>query len=133
MSKIVVQDQYTRILAQVTESQVTSVSAAGERRGAPRVTVTSGEMTVNVNVAVSPVDISVSGACFFAERAFTPGSRIEMSVASVFTVPAVVVDCTMEESGSDFLEVHYRVRCKFVDEGAGMELLVLAKDREGLL
>jgi PilZ domain len=89
-------------------------------------------MAVNVNVAVSPVDLSVSGACFFAERPFSPGARIDLSVASVFTVQAEVVDCEMEESGEEFLEVHYRVRCRFVDEEAGLEMLVLTKEREDL-
>jgi hypothetical protein len=133
MSKTMAHDHYARILAEISDSTTPTLPATGERRGAPRVSVTSGDMTVNLNVAVSPVDISISGACFFAERAFAPGTRIEMSVASVFTVSAVVVDCMMEESGSEFMEVHYRVRCKFVDEGAGMELLVLTKDRENLM
>jgi hypothetical protein len=89
-------------------------------------------MTVNTQVPVSPVDISSTGACFYAERAFPAGTPIEISVASVFTVPALVVDCEMEESGSDFLEVHYRVRCRFADEEQGLELLVVAKERETL-
>lgn len=132
MAKSVARDRYARIIADGAKARA-ALPSSGERRGAPRVALTSGDMTVNVNVAVSPLDVSVGGACFFAERAFDPGSRIEVSVASVFTVPAVVVGCAMEESGSDFLEVHYRVRCKFEDEDAGMELLVLAKERERVL
>lgn len=134
MEKSETQERYLRILAGVAESETRHRRTGGEeRRGASRVSVISGEMAVNMQVPVSPVDISATGACFYAERPFPAGTTIEVSVASVFTVSATVVDCEMEETGSDFLEVHYRVRARFADPEQGMELLVLAKDREHLI
>jgi hypothetical protein len=134
MSKSDAQERYDRILADAAQSDTQQRRAGGEeRRGAARVSVVSGEMAVNMQVPVSPVDLSTTGACFFAERPFPAGTPIEISVASVFTVTATVVDCTMEETGSDFLEVHYRVRARFEDPERGMELLVAAKDREHLI
>jgi hypothetical protein len=132
MDKQDTQQKYQQILVQEAESLAGEEAKAGaERRGAPRVSVVCGEMAVNSQVPVSPVNISVSGACFFAERPFPIGSRIEVSIAGVFTVQATVVNCAMEESSSELMEFHYRVHCRFDDEDDGLELLVLAKEREG--
>jgi hypothetical protein len=125
-----VQERYNDIIAEAAAAKRSEASAAEDRRTAPRVSVVAGDMSVNLEVAVSPVDISSGGVCFFAERPFPIGSEIEVSIAAAFKVRATVVHCAMEESGSEFLEVHYCVRCQFSDHEQGMQLLVLAKDRE---
>ena len=125
------QVKYQQILVQEAERQGEEESKGGaERRGAPRVSVVCGDMAVNSQVPVSPVNLSVSGACFFAERPFPVGSHVEMSIATVFTLQATVVNCAMEESSSELMECHYRVHCQFDSEADGLELLVLAKERE---
>jgi hypothetical protein len=132
MDKVDVQHRYREILAEETELHGPAPTSGGaERRGAPRVSVVTGDMSVNLEIPVIPVNLSVSGACFFAERPFTLGAQIDVSIAAAFTLKATVVNCAMEESSSEFLEVHYRVHCKFADEDQGLELLVLAKNHEG--
>lgn len=108
-----------------------------ERRKAPRVPVSTHEITAAVSdlgvrtlTQVQTKDISTSGLCFFAERPFPPDAEIELSVATVYSLSAIVVSCEIEETDASFLEVRYRVRCRFVNERQGMEVLVLAKESE---
>lgn len=125
-------ERYEQILADEGEHVARAALASGaERRGAPRVAVVCADMSVNTQVPVSAINLSASGACFFAEHPFPAGSQIELSIGTAFTVQAAVVNCVMEETGSDLLEVHYRVHCRFAGEADGRSLLVLAKDREG--
>jgi hypothetical protein len=132
MSQAGLQERYDGILAEEIERAERSLLARdAERRGALRVPVVCAEMSVSIQVTVSAVNLSASGACFFADRPFSLGSRLDVSIASVFSVQATVVHCEMEDSGSELLEVHYRVHCRFDDEEEGRNLLVLAKEREG--
>lgn len=110
---------------------------AGERRKAPRIPVTSASFTaaftdvgVKTVAEVQAKDISMSGVCFFSDQPFPAGAEIELSIAKVFSLSAIVVSCDMEETDATFLEVRYRVRCRFENEKQGMELLVLAKEAE---
>ena len=131
MDKQDTQAKYEQILVQEAEQRAGEEAKGGaERRGAPRVSVVCGDMAVNFQVPVSPVNLSTTGACFFAERPLPVGSPIEISVATVFSLKATVVNCVMEESSSELMEFHYRVHCRFDDEAEGLELLVLAKERE---
>ena len=125
-----VTDRYARILAEAARRGALVESGAIERRGAPRVPVLDGVMSVNRQYPVTAVDISISGMCFLSEIPFAVGGEIELSVASTFFISATVVGCAMEESDAMFLETRYRVRCHFVDEDQGMEVLVLTKERD---
>ncbi len=110
---------------------------ADERRKAPRIPVTSTQFTaaftdlgVKTLTEVLTKDISTTGVCFFSDQVFPSGAEIDLSVAKVFSLSAVVVSCEMEETDASFLEVRYRVRCRFVNEKQGMEVLVRAKEAE---
>jgi hypothetical protein len=131
MPKTKVKERYARILAEAARRGARDLSDGADRRGAPRVPVTVGEMSVSQHDTVTTVDISISGVCFLSERPFTIGSDVELSVASAFSVSARVVGCVMEETDATFLETRYRIRCQFLDEEQGMEALVLAKERNG--
>ena len=138
MDRIKVRERYEQIVADEAErgegrSDGAAPAGGAERRVTPRVAVVCADMTVNFQIPVSAVNLSAGGACFFSERPFTPGNRIELSIAAVFSVQATVVHCVMEETDSDLLEVHYRVHCQFDDEAEGRSLLVLAKEQESAL
>jgi hypothetical protein len=127
--------RYTQILNTVPPGA--RQIGTGERRKAPRVPVTSAPFTaaftdlgVRTVMAVRTKDISTSGVCFFSEQPFPSGAEIDLTVANVFSLSAVVVSCEMEETDASFLEVRYCVRCQFVNERQGMEVLVLAKEIE---
>ncbi len=127
--------RYTQILGQMAMHG--HPGGQDERRAAPRVPISSKQLTASVTdlgvkavIDVQTRDMSTSGVCFFADRGFSSGAEIELSVAKVFSLSAIVVDCVMEETDASFLEVRYRVRCRFVNEKQGMEILVLAKEAE---
>lgn len=129
MSKPQVTERYAQILAE-TQSAEPAPAATMERRNAPRVSVVCGDVAVNATFPVTTIDISTTGASFLSEQPFKAGNEISLSVAKVFSLEATVVGCEMEETDSTFMETRYRVRCKFTDETAGMELLVLSKEYE---
>jgi hypothetical protein len=133
MPKPRVTQRYAQILAEAAQAgEKAAPTSAMERRGAPRVPVTCGDVSVNLSYPVTTVDISTGGACFLSEQPFPVGTEISLAVASVFSLAATVVGCNMEESDAVFLEMRYRVRCRFSDEAQGMEVLVLAKERESI-
>ena len=133
MAKSRVTERYQEILAEAaTESPQSAPASALERRGAPRVSVTCGDVSVNLVCPVTTVDISTTGACFLSEQAFPVGSELTVTVAAAFSLVATVVGCEMEETDATFMETRYRVRCRFADEAQGMEVLVLAKEHETL-
>jgi hypothetical protein len=127
--------RYTQILDTLPAGG--RADGADERRNAPRVPVASTQFTaaftdlgVKTLTEVRAKDISTTGVCFFSDQVFPSGAEIDLSVAKVFSLTAIVVSCEMEETDATFLEVRYRVRCRFVSEKQGMEILVLAKEAE---
>lgn len=130
MSKTDIAERYAQIIAKAGKQTARQgLAPALERRGAPRMLVTC-QVSVNATFPVTTVDVSATGACFLSEHAFSPGSKISINVADVFSLDATVVACEMEETDAMFLETRYRVHCHFDDESQGMEMLVMAKEHE---
>lgn len=130
------EDRYAQILERFAQ-EAGLMGKASDRRHAPRIPVASRHLTaavaekgVRTDIDVLTKDISMSGVCFYADRPFELGVEIELAVAKVFSLTASVVSCEMEETDSTMLEVRYRVRCQFLDEHHGMELMVIAKEAE---
>lgn len=101
-----------------------------ERRQAPRVEARTTELTVRAELQVSAIDISTSGMAFFSSFPVQIGQQLQITIGTMFTVDAEVVNCTMEDQTNEFMDLQYKVQCRFPEEEQGKYLLVAIKEME---
>ena len=104
--------------------------SAAERRSATRLDANTTELTIRTEVKVNAIDISVTGLAFFSGFPLRIGQQLQITLNTLFTVDAEVVNCKLEEQDPNFLALLYRVQCKFPEEEQGKYLLVAIKELE---
>jgi PilZ domain len=103
---------------------------APDLREAPRFHIQQGRIGVRLEPQLLLVDVSASGIAFLSEVPFPPGSVLQVILKDTVAFQARVVACQLVETDIDYLEVRYRVQCRFSDSINGKHLLVLMKEME---
>jgi PilZ domain len=103
-----------------------------ERRERPRFRLKSQHVTIKVESSFDVVDVSVTGIALLSDFPFQVGQVVNITLGKAFAVEATVVDCPLVPSDEDLLEAKYQVRCRFEDEAAGMQFLVIMKQMDDL-
>ncbi len=103
-----------------------------ERRTFPRHEL---RLATNALVAGPPqtfriCDISVGGVSFLASENFKLGTNLWVTAGNVVAVEIEVVRVELEEADPSFMEYHYRVHTRFVQEMDGYMAFVLFWDRD---
>ena len=75
-------------------------------------------------------DISVGGVSFLSSGKFEVGTNLWVTAGNVVAVEIKVVRIALEEGDSNFMEYHYRVHTRFVQEMDGYMAFVLFWDRD---
>ena len=104
--------------------------SGAERRTATRLDANTTELTVRTSESVNAIDISVAGLAFFSNLPVQIGQQLQITLGTMFTVDAEVVNCKLEEQDPNFLDLLYKVQCKFPEEEQGKYLLVAIKELE---
>lgn len=104
--------------------------AGAERRTATRLDVNTTELTVRTSESVNAIDISVAGLAFFSKLPVQVGQQLQITLGTMFTVDAEVVNCILENQDPNFMDLNYKVQCKFPEEEQGKYLLVAIKELE---
>ncbi|MEE8436048.1 MAG: PilZ domain-containing protein [bacterium] len=104
--------------------------SGAERRKATRLDANTTELTIRTELKVHAIDISVAGLAFFSKFPVQAGQQLQITLATMFTVDAEVVNCVLEDQDPDFLDLRYKVQCKFPEEEQGKYLLVAIKELE---
>lgn len=101
-----------------------------EKRKHPRIRMLSRQLQVHEPQRFQILDISIGGMSFYSVTPFEVGKVLTVSLEGLLTIEARVLACRMEETDAMFLEVRYKVHCRFEDERYGMRLMVLAMQSE---
>lgn len=104
--------------------------SGAERRTATRLDANTTELTVRTSETVHAIDISVAGLAFFSKFPVQIGQQLQITLGTVFTVDAEVVKCHLEDQDPNFMDLIYKVQCKFPEEEQGKYLLVAIKELE---
>ena len=112
------------------EQQPAPEGSGKDRRTATRLDANTTELTVRTSDTVHAIDISVAGLAFFSKFPVQVGQQLQITLGTVFTVDAEVVKCNLEDQDPDFMDLIYKVQCKFPEEEQGMYLLVAIKEIE---
>jgi len=131
MSKRSLEQEYQLILSEcLAKGEVRVRTGAPEQREAPRFEIQKGQIAVRVEPTFKLVDISATGIAFLSELPFKPGQVLQLILKDTVAFQARVVACQLVETDIDYLEMRYRVQCRFGDSANGKQLLVLMKDME---
>ncbi|MEE8434872.1 MAG: PilZ domain-containing protein, partial [bacterium] len=104
--------------------------SGAERRKATRLDANTTELTIRTESKVHAIDISVAGLAFYSRFPVQVGQQLQITLSNMFTVDAEVVNCNMEDQDPNFLDLLYKVQCKFPEEEQGKYLLVAIKELE---
>lgn len=102
-----------------------------EQRKYPRIRMITRSIQVHDPQHYEILDMSIGGMSFYSDLPFEEEKVITISLEGLLTIEARVIKCSMEETDPMFLEVRYKIHCKFEDERYGMRLMVLALQSEG--
>ncbi|MBI3993327.1 MAG: PilZ domain-containing protein [Candidatus Lambdaproteobacteria bacterium] len=126
------QDDYEALLADARQrGDLSQATGAAEKRRFPRINLISRPILVHEPTRYQILDMSAGGMSFYSESSFEIGRVVSISLEGLLTIEARVLGCEMVETDPDFLEVRYRVHCRFEDERYGMRFLVLALQAKG--
>jgi len=128
MAKDDVEDLYRELMQAGRELGEVVEGAGSERRTAQRLRADATTLTVRAELKVSAIDVSVGGLAFHSSFPVQVGQPLNITVGNLFTVDAVVVSSTLEESDEEFTHTLYRVQCRFPEEEQGKYLLVMVKE-----
>lgn len=106
------------------------IGSGAERRKATRLDANTTELTIRTETKVQAIDISVAGLAFFSKFPIEIGLQLQITLSNLFTVDAEVVNCNIEDQDPNFLDLLYKVQCKFPEEEQGKYLLVAIKELE---
>ena len=124
-------DEYARILEESRRrGEVVQDETTRERRTHPRLAVKSADIWISSVPEFSMIDMSASGVALMANYPLRPGEEVTMSLGTALSIQAVVVNCQLVESPTDYTDAVFRIQCRFAEEVKGMELLVQVKKRE---
>jgi PilZ domain len=116
------EEEYERLLNEAIAGGIVSILPSGsEKRRHPRFRLAE-------QVPHDVVDLSISGLAFYAQRPFTVGHTIMVSLHQILAIQAQVLGCD-PLSGAD-APAPYKIRCRFTDEDYGLRFLVLAMEME---
>ena len=125
-------DDYEAILDDARRrGDISEPPGAAEKRKFPRINLISRPILVHEPTRYQILDMSAGGMSFYSESSFEMEKVVSISLEGLLTIEARVLGCEMVETDPDFLEVKYRVHCRFEDERYGMRFLVLALQSEG--
>ncbi len=114
---------YLRFLAEAQErATIVVLSPSHEQRKHPRFPIDEGQFTSATGRPIAVWDMSISGLCFYATESMTPGTVLEICLATVFCTAAEIVACEQLDDPN----TPYKVRCRFTDEEQGLQFLTLA-------
>ncbi len=102
--------------------------AGTDQREEPRFQMHKREVAVRVEPRLKLVDLSASGVALLSEQAFQPGEVLQLILKDALAFKVQVEGCDLVETDTDLLEMRYRVRCRFNDEGGGKQFLVLMEE-----
>jgi hypothetical protein len=126
-------EEYARILEESRRrGDVVSSGAESDRRIHPRLAVQSTDLWISSVPEFSLVDLSASGVALMANYPLQPDETITISLGTVLSIEASVVNCQLVESPTDYSDAVFRIQCRFTQELQGMELVVQVKRREFL-
>ena len=126
------QHDYEALLADARRrGDVNDAPGASELRRHPRISLIARPILVHEPTRYQILDMSAGGMAFYSESPFEIDKVVSISLEGLLTIEARVLDCEMVETDAAFLEVKYRVHCRFEDERYGMRFLVLALQAEG--
>lgn len=118
---------YYRLLDEgVSSGRVQMMPEGQEKRRHPRFHMPGSMVTVRQDQQHEVVDVSVSGVAFHSTHRYAVGDRISLSLRGLLSIEAVVLGCEMVRVETVYMEYAYKVRCRFEDEGYGMQFLVMA-------
>jgi len=123
------EEEYERILNQAIEGgEVRVLPSGSEKRRHPRFRLSSSQILVTEPVPHDVVDLSISGLAFYAQRPFSMGQLIMVSLRQILAIQAEVLGC--DPLSAPDAPAPYKVRCRFTDEDYGLRFLVLAMEME---
>ncbi|MCH8076641.1 MAG: PilZ domain-containing protein [SAR324 cluster bacterium] len=112
------------------DQQPPAKGSGAERRKATRLDANTTELTIRTDTKVHAIDISVAGLAFYSKFPVQIGQQLQITLSAMFTVDAEVVNCNLEEQDPNFMDLLYKVQCKFPEEEQGKYLLVAIKELE---
>ena len=116
-----IQEAYQRVLENYQEEITFSDSMAGpEKRQFPRFKVKTSNLWISSLPEFSVADLSANGIALLSNHPVEAGKLLTLSEGKMLSVESKVVACTLEMDASG----QFRIRCLFLEELKGMELLV---------
>ena len=103
-----------------------------ETRRHPRLKLEQGVVEVPVTVQLTVEDVGLGGIALWSDLDFPAGARLRVSMRSLFATDVEVVGSEMVERPGLFLEVKYLLHCRFTDDHAAEEFLVMMAQMESL-
>jgi hypothetical protein len=131
MGKRNLEQEYQLILSEgLAKGEIRIRTGAPEQREAPRFEIQQGRIAVRVEPIFQLVDISATGIAFLSDLPFQTGQVLQLILKDTVAFQARVVCCPLVETDIDYMEMRYRVQCRFGDSANGKQLLVLIKEIE---
>ena len=117
-------EDYDRLLERaLAEGKVQLLPDQEEQRKNPRFSLSEDLIRSATFNQRDIIDLSKSGYAFHSDKTYNIGEEAPLNLREAFQAPATVMGCEMEEV--DFLDIKYRVRCKFTNPEHGMIFLLL--------
>ncbi len=122
-------DSILNEFAQIVEQsrrrgELTDMPREDERRGFPRLRVSSPDLWIDTVVRFSVIDMSPSGTAMHTSHPVQLDEVLKFALGPIRGADAQVIACELEQEPTEVLDARYRVRCKFTDLREGMELIV---------
>lgn len=120
-----IQEEYLKIIGEHQSEILASIGDAGtEKREHPRLKVKSNDLWIDTVPEFQLVDLSASGMSIHSNYPLKRGEVIHVSLGTVISAEAEVVLSQMEQSPDEYTDGVFRIRLRFIEDLAGMTLLV---------
>ncbi|MDH4247950.1 MAG: hypothetical protein OEW39_09040 [Deltaproteobacteria bacterium] len=131
MGEYIWKKEYERLLQKARQTgEIAEADQKEGHRSQPRFRLNHSHVWIRVPTRFDLIEVSIAGVSFLSNLNFQVGENLLLTLDRAFSVEAQVIECSLTESDSTFMEMCYRVGCAFNDLNHGMQMLVMLKEME---